>query len=117
VFTLTEDQRELAAMVREFAAELIAPHAVTWDREKHFPVDVLRKAAELGMGGIYVAEEHGGSGLSRLDAALVIEALATGCPSIASYVSIHNMVAWMIDRYGDEEQRARHLPALCAMTT
>jgi alkylation response protein AidB-like acyl-CoA dehydrogenase len=115
MFTLTEDQRDLAGMVRNFAGELIAPHAITWDQEKHFPVDVLRKAAELGMGGIYVREEFGGSGLSRLDAALVIEALATGCPSIASYVSIHNMVAWMIDRYGDDAQRARYLPALCSM--
>jgi alkylation response protein AidB-like acyl-CoA dehydrogenase len=115
MYTLTEDQRDLAGMVRDFAGEQIAPHAVTWDQEKHFPVDVLRKAAELGMGGIYVQEEFGGSGLSRLDAALIIEALAAADPSIASYVSIHNMVAWMIDRYGDEAQRARYLPALCSM--
>ena len=115
MFTLTEDQRDLAVMVREFANDLIAPHAVAWDHDKHFPVDVLRKAADLGMGGIYVREESGGSGLSRHDAAVIIEALATGCPSIASYVSIHNMVAWMIDRYGDDAQRARHLPGLCSM--
>ncbi|MCU1614367.1 MAG: acyl-CoA dehydrogenase [Frankiales bacterium] len=115
MFTLTEDQRDLADTVRDFALELIAPHAVQWDHDKHFPVDVLRKAAELGMGGIYVDEEFGGSGLTRLDAALIIESLAIGCPSIASYVSIHNMVAWMIDRYGDDAQRARYLPRLCAM--
>jgi alkylation response protein AidB-like acyl-CoA dehydrogenase len=115
MFTLTDDQRDLASMVRDFTADLIAPNAVAWDHEKHFPVDVLRKAAELGMGGIYVREESGGSGLTRLDAALIVEALATGCPSIASYVSIHNMVAWMIDRYGDDSQRARYLPALCSM--
>jgi alkylation response protein AidB-like acyl-CoA dehydrogenase len=115
MFTLTEDQRDLASMVRDFTADLIAPHAVSWDHDKHFPVDVLRKAAELGMGGIYVREESGGAGLTRLDAALIIEALATGCPSIASYVSIHNMVGWMIDRYGDESQRARYLPSLCSM--
>lgn len=115
MFTLTEDQRSLASTVQDFSAEFIAPHAIAWDHDKHFPVDVLRKAAELGMGGMYVREESGGSGLTRLDAALIIEALATGCPSIASYVSIHNMVVWMIDRYGDDEQRAHYLPALCSM--
>lgn len=113
--SLTDDQRAIAQTTLEFAAEHLAPHAVTWDQEKHFPVDVLTKAADLGLGGIYVQEDQGGSGLSRMDAALIFEALATGCPSIAAYVSIHNMVAWMVDRYGDAEQRARVLPGLCSM--
>lgn len=112
---LTEEQRALAETAGDFAAEHLAPHAVDWDRRRHFPVDVLRKAAGLGMGGIYVAEAHGGSGLTRADAVLIFEALATGCPSIAGYLSIHNMVCWMVDRYGDPEQRARLLPGLCAM--
>jgi alkylation response protein AidB-like acyl-CoA dehydrogenase len=115
LFTLTGDQRDLVAMVAEFTADNITPHAVEWDRAHHFPADVLSKAAELGMGGIYVQESSGGSGLSRLDAVLIIEALATGCPSTASYVSIHNMVAWMIDTYGNDDQRARFLTPLLSM--
>jgi alkylation response protein AidB-like acyl-CoA dehydrogenase len=115
LFTLTGDQRDLVAMVAELTADTITPHAVEWDRAHHFPADVLRKAAELGMGGIYVREESGGSGLSRLDAVLVVEALAAGCPSTASYLSIHNMVAWMIDTYGNDDQRARFLTPLLTM--
>lgn len=114
-FSLNEDQQALAETCRDFAAEVLAPKAVEWDQEKHFPVDVLRKAAELGMAGIYVAEESGGSGLGRLDAAVIFEALATGCPSVAAYMSIHNMVASVIDRFGSSEQRARWLPSLCSM--
>jgi alkylation response protein AidB-like acyl-CoA dehydrogenase len=114
-FQLTADQREIREMARTFAAERLAPNAVEWDRTKHFPVDVLRESAELGLGGIYVSEEHGGSGLSRLDAALVFDALAEGCPTVAAYISIHNMVAWMVDRYGSDEQRATWLPRLCSM--
>jgi alkylation response protein AidB-like acyl-CoA dehydrogenase len=114
-FTLGEDQLAVVEMAGAFAAERLAPFAIEWDREKLFPVEVMREAAALGMGGIYVAEEFGGSGLSRLDAALIIEALATGCPTIAAYMSIHNMVAGMIDRYGDAAQRARYLPKLCLM--
>lgn len=113
--TLTPDQVALAETARAFADEHLAPHAVAWDQAKHFPVDVLRKAADLGMGGVYVAEDAGGSGLSRMDGAVVFEALATGCPSVAGYLSIHNMVAWMVDRYGDPDQRARWLPRLCSM--
>jgi alkylation response protein AidB-like acyl-CoA dehydrogenase len=112
---LTEEQRALAETAADFAAEQLAPHAVDWDQRKHFPVDVLRKAAGLGMGGIYVAEEHGGSGLCRADAVLIFEALATGCPSIAGYLSIHNMATWMVDQYGSPAQRARLLPGLCSM--
>jgi alkylation response protein AidB-like acyl-CoA dehydrogenase len=114
-FKLSEEQVAIRDMARGFAAERLAPAALAWDREKHFPVDVIREAASLGMGGIYVREEYGGSGLSRMDAALIFEALATGCPSIASYISIHNMVAGMIDRYGNAAQRARYLPRLCSM--
>jgi len=114
-FTLGEDQLAVVEMAGAFAAERLAPFAIEWDREKLFPVEVMREAAALGMGGIYVAEEFGGSGLSRLDAALIIEALATGCPTIAAYMSIHNMVAGMIDRYGDAAQRAKYLPKLCSM--
>ncbi|HEX7389087.1 MAG TPA: isobutyryl-CoA dehydrogenase [Acidiphilium sp.] len=114
-FSLNEAQRAIAEMARGFADERLAPHALDWDERKHFPVDVIRETASLGMGGIYVREASGGSGLSRLDAALIFEALATGCPAISAYISIHNMVAWMIDRYGDATQRARFLPQLCSM--
>ncbi|MFI7869709.1 acyl-CoA dehydrogenase family protein, partial [Streptomyces salinarius] len=79
------------------------------------PVDTLREAAALGMGGIYIREDVGGSGLTRLDAALIFEALATGCPSVSAFLSIHNMCAWMVDAYGSDEQRARFLPGLVAM--
>ncbi|MFF4159980.1 acyl-CoA dehydrogenase family protein [Streptomyces sp. NPDC001678] len=114
---LTEDQRAIAETTLDFAREHLAPNAVDWDRDKHFPVDVLRKGADLGLGGVYVREESGGSGLTRADGVLVFESLATGCPSVAGYFSIHNMVAWMIDHYGDDAQRARYLPGLCSMET
>jgi len=114
-FELSEEQAAIRDMARDFAAEHLAPFAVEWDREKIFPVETLRAAAALGMGGIYVSEAHGGSGLSRLDAALIIEALATGCPTISAYISIHNMVAGMIDRYGSDAQREKYLPKLCTM--
>ncbi|MEW2580632.1 acyl-CoA dehydrogenase family protein [Streptomyces syringium] len=114
---LTEEQLALAGTTLDFAREHLAPHAVAWDQDKHFPVDVLRKAAGLGLGGVYVREDAGGSGLTRADGVLIFEVLATGCPSIAGYLSIHNMVGWMIDRYGDETQRARWLPGLCSMDT
>jgi alkylation response protein AidB-like acyl-CoA dehydrogenase len=115
LFALPEDQIAVRDMARDFAAERIAPHALDWDARKHFPVDVLREAASLGMGGITLREEHGGSGLTRLDAALIFEALATGCPTVSAYLSIHNMAAGMIDRFGSEEQRGRWLPGLCRM--
>ena len=114
-FELAEEQAAIRDMARAFADQQLAPFAIQWDREKFFPVKTMRAAAALGMGGIYVDEAHGGSGLTRLDAALIIEALATGCPSVAAYISIHNMVAGMIDRYGDAAQRARFLPKLCSM--
>ncbi|WP_370665186.1 acyl-CoA dehydrogenase family protein [Streptomyces sp. IBSBF 2507] len=112
---LTEDQQALVETTLDFAQDHLAPNALDWDRDKHFPVDVLRKAAGLGLGGVYVSEDRGGSGLTRADGVLVFETLATGCPSIAGYLSIHNMVAWMIDHYGDPAQRERWLPRLCAM--
>ncbi|MDO9407265.1 acyl-CoA dehydrogenase family protein [Patulibacter sp.] len=116
-FHLDEDQREIAAMARQFADDRIAPGAIEWDEEKRLPVDVLREAAELGLGAIYCAEEFGGSGMTRLDAALIFEALGTGCPTIAAYTSIHNMATWMVDTFGDDEQRARWVPGLASMET
>ncbi|MFC5391260.1 isobutyryl-CoA dehydrogenase [Bosea vestrisii] len=115
VFSLTEDQIAIRDMAQGFAAETLAPHAVRWDEEKHFPVEEMRQAAALGMGGIYIRDDVGGSGLSRLDAAVIFEALSTGCPTVAAYISIHNMCAWMIDRYGADEQRQKYLPKLCTM--
>src|SRR3569832_2740266 len=109
-FALNDDQIALRDMARSFAAEKIAPHALRWDEEKHFPIDVMREAAALGMGGIYIRDDVGGSGLTRLDAALIFEALAQGCPTISAYISIHNMSAWMIDAYGSVDQRMRYLP-------
>jgi len=115
MFELPEDTQALRETALDFARERIAPHAIQWDQERHFPVDVLREAAALGMAGLYVREESGGSGLTRLDAAVVFEALATGCPTISAFLSIHNMVAWMIDRWGDDAQRAEWLPPLLTM--
>ncbi|MGK8520339.1 acyl-CoA dehydrogenase family protein [Nocardia asteroides] len=115
MFTLDEDEKAIRDTARGFADEFLAPNALEWDEQKHFPVDVLRKAGPLGLGGIYVREDVGGSGLRRLDAVRIFEQLATGCPAIAAYISIHNMATWMIDRYGDEEQRNRWLPGLTAM--
>jgi alkylation response protein AidB-like acyl-CoA dehydrogenase len=114
-FSLTEDQIAIRDMAQSFAAENLAPKAVEWDQTKFFPVDVMREAAALGMAGVYIREDVGGSGLSRLDAALIFEALATGCPTISAYLSIHNMAVWMIDRYGSDEQRHRFIPKLCTM--
>jgi alkylation response protein AidB-like acyl-CoA dehydrogenase len=114
-FSLTEDQLAVREMAQSFAAEKLAPHAIAWDEAKHFPVDVMREAAALGMGGIYIRDDVGGSELTRLDAALIFEALATGCPTVSAYISIHNMSAWMIDRFGSDEQRKRFIPKLCTM--
>ena len=114
-FDLNEDQRSMQDMVLDFAREKVAPFAVKWDQERHLPLDVIRETAALGMGGIYVREDVGGSALSRLDAAVIFEALATGCPATSAFISIHNMAAWMIDLYGNEEQRQRVLPQLTSM--
>jgi alkylation response protein AidB-like acyl-CoA dehydrogenase len=115
VFTLDDDEKAIVEAVRDFADEMLAPHALEWDQDKHFPLDVIRKSAQLGMGGIYIGEDVGGSGLRRLDAVRIFEQLAAGCPTIAAYISIHNMAAWMIDCYGSPEQRERWLPGLTSM--
>ena len=115
MFELPEATTELQQVAQDFARERIAPHAIEWDQMRHFPLDVLREAAALGMAGLYVREESGGAGLSRLDAAVVFEALATGCPTVSAFLSIHNMVAWMIDRWGSEALRAEQLPSLLTM--
>ena len=114
-FSLNDEQVAARDMARAFADEVFAPNAIVWDEAKHFPVAEMRKAAELGMAGIYASEDVGGSGLSRLDAVLIFEALASGCPTVAAYMSIHNMVAWMIDAYGADAQRQKWVPPLCKM--
>jgi alkylation response protein AidB-like acyl-CoA dehydrogenase len=114
-FSLDAELIALRDMARTFADEVFAPNALAWDQAKHFPVAEMRQAAALGMGGISVAEDVGGSGLSRLASTLIFEALATGCPAVAAYMSIHNMVASMIDAAGSNEQRHHWLPKLCTM--
>jgi alkylation response protein AidB-like acyl-CoA dehydrogenase len=114
-FALTEEQQAFQATARDFAAAEMMPRAREWDENEIFPIETLRKAAGLGFGGIYVKEDVGGSALTRLDATVIFEELAQGCVSTAAYISIHNMAAWMIDRYGGEAQRRRFLPKLCTM--
>src|SRR5512139_3026145 len=114
-FELTGEQRAFQATAREFAQQEMMPQARVWDEGEIFPVEALRKAAALGFGGIYVAEDVGGAALSRLDATIIFEELAQGCTSTAAYISIHNMAAWMIDAFGSDEQRRRFLPELCSM--
>jgi alkylation response protein AidB-like acyl-CoA dehydrogenase len=114
-FELNEDQRAIEAAARRFARERLAPHAARWDAESFFPVETLREAAALGFAGIYVKSDVGGSEMSRLDAAIIMEELSAGCTSTAAFISIHNMASWMIDRYGNDEQRKRFLPRLTAM--
>ncbi|MFE7721747.1 acyl-CoA dehydrogenase family protein [Nocardia rhizosphaerihabitans] len=115
MFTLNDDERAIGETARQFADEFLAPNALEWDERKHFPVDVLRKAGPVGLGGIYVREDVGGSQLRRLDAVRIFEELATGCPAVAAYISIHNMATWMIDAYGTEEQRHRWVPGMASM--
>jgi alkylation response protein AidB-like acyl-CoA dehydrogenase len=114
-FDLSEEQRAIQHTARALARDKMMPFARQWDEDEVFPVDTLRQAAALGFAGINVSAEHGGSALTSLDATVIFEELAQGCPSTAAYISIHNMVASMIDAYGSSEQRARFLPALCAM--
>ncbi len=114
-FALTEEQAAIQETALAFAKERIAPHASEWDETSHFPVDVIRATAPLGMATIYVPADVGGSGLSRLDGALIMEALAYGCPAIAGYISIHNMVAWMLAKYGSEAQIRDWMPKLASM--
>ena len=113
-FDLSEDQLAFQATARSFARERLLPRAGEWDENKHFPAEELREAAALGFAGLYVDEAHGGTGLSRLDAALVFEELAYADPSTTAFLTIHNMVAWMIARFGNDEQRERFLPDVLA---
>ncbi len=114
-FALTDDQIAIQDMARKFTADAITPHAAMWDEEQFFPRDVIKSAAELGFAAIYVSEESGGTGLGRLEAALIMEAMAYGCPATSAFISIHNMAAWMIDRFGGAEIKAQFLPALVGM--
>jgi alkylation response protein AidB-like acyl-CoA dehydrogenase len=116
-FELTEEQRAIQGLGRDFAQGELLPHAAEWDAACTFPVEALRRAAALGFAGLHVRESEGGTGLGRLDAAILLEELAAACPSTAAYISIHNMVAWVIDTFGDAEQRQRWLPALLTMDT
>jgi isobutyryl-CoA dehydrogenase len=114
-FDLTEEQRAFQETARDFAAAEMAPFAAEWDAQGIFPVETLRKAAALGFAGIYVGERHGGSDLTRMDAAVIFEELSAACPSTAAFISIHNMASWMIDSFGDDVQRARFLPKMMTM--
>ncbi|XP_060902704.1 isobutyryl-CoA dehydrogenase, mitochondrial [Labrus bergylta] len=112
---LSDEQKEFQKVAFDFAANEMAPHMAEWDQKEVFPVETMRKAAQLGFGGIYVQPDVGGSGLSRLDTSVIFEALSTGCVSTTAYISIHNMCAWMIDTFGNTEQREKFCPDLCSM--
>src|ERR1700690_4458186 len=114
-FELNEDQRAIEEVARRFSRERLAPFAAEWDEKEFFPVAGLREAAALGFAGIYVKCDVGGSEMSRLDAAIIMEELSAGCTSTAAFISIHNMASWMIDRYGADEQRRRLLPKMTTM--
>ena len=112
-FSLNAEQHAIRDLALSFADEQMAPDAIQWDQEKHFPRDVIRSSATLGFGGVCVAEDVGGSALSRLEGVLIYDGLATACPCIAGYFSVHNMVASVIDRFGTEQQRKKWLPRMC----
>ncbi|HLO19770.1 MAG TPA: acyl-CoA dehydrogenase family protein [Sphingomicrobium sp.] len=114
-FDLTDDQLQIQEMARKFTADAITPFAAEWDEKHIFPKDTIREAAELGFGSIYVSEENGGIGLGRLEAALIFEAMAYGCPSTSAFVSIHNMASWMIDRFGSADVKQKYLPSMITM--
>ncbi len=114
-FDLTDDQRAIQHMARKFTADVITQNAAGWDEHNTFPREAIKAAAELGFGAIYVGEESGGIGLGRLEAALIMEAMAYGCPSTSAFISIHNMATWMIDRFGSEVVKAEYLPSLVTM--
>lgn len=114
-FDLTDDQREIQELARRFTADAITPHAAEWDEKHIFPRDTIKQAAELGFAAIYVSEESGGIGLGRMESALIMEAMAYGCPSTSAFISIHNMAAWMLDAFGSAELKARFLPDLVTM--
>ena len=114
-FDLTDDQREIQELARRFTADRITPHAAEWDEKHLFPRDTIKAAAELGFAAIYVSEESGGIALGRLEAALIMEAMAYGCPSTSAFISIHNLASWMIDRFGSPTVKAKYLPSLVTM--
>lgn len=114
-FALNEDQLAIQKMAQKFTADEITPFAAEWDEKHIFPRETIQKAAQLGFGSIYVSEESGGIGLGRLESALIMEAMAYGCPSTSAFISIHNMAAWMIDSYGDQDVKERYLPDLIGM--
>lgn len=114
-FELTEDQLAIQEAARKFTADRITPFAAEWDEKHIFPRDTIKEAADLGFAAIYVSEESGGIGLGRLEAALIMEAMAYGCPSTSAFISIHNMASWMIDCFGSDELKARYLPDLVTM--
>lgn len=114
-FDLTPDQREIQELARKFTADRITPHAAEWDEKHIFPRETIKAAAELGFASIYVSEESGGIALGRLEAALIMEAMAYGCPSTSAFISIHNMAAWMIDRFGSQTVKDKYLPSLVTM--
>ncbi|MFN4239269.1 MAG: acyl-CoA dehydrogenase family protein [Erythrobacter cryptus] len=114
-FQLTDDQLAIREVAQRFTADRITPHAAEWDAKHIFPREIIKESAELGFGAIYVSEESGGIGLGRLEAALIMEAMAYGCPSTSAFISIHNMAAWMIDRFGSAALKAKYLPDLVTM--
>ncbi len=114
-FDLTDDQRDIQELARRFTADAITPHAAEWDEQHIFPRDTIKQAADLGFAAIYVSEESGGIGLGRMESALIMEAMAYGCPSTSAFISIHNMAAWMLDAFGSPELKARYLPDLVTM--
>ena len=114
-FALNDDQRAIQDAARQFAEAELAPHSAEWDETKHFPVDVMRHAAEMGFCGIYTGEEHGGLALGRVEAALIFEELSRGDVSTAAFISIHNMATWMIDKFGSDDLRGRYVPSLVTM--
>ena len=114
-FSLTEDQLAIQELAQRFTADTITPHAAEWDEKHIFPIETIKQSAELGFGAIYVSEVSGGIGLGRLEAALIMEAMAYGCPSTSAFISIHNMAAWMIDRFGAQTVKDKYLPDLVAM--
>ncbi|MDY6922455.1 MAG: isobutyryl-CoA dehydrogenase [Pseudomonadota bacterium] len=114
-FALTDDQRAIQDAARAFADAELAPHSAEWDETKHFPVDVMKHAAQMGFCGIYTGEEHGGMALGRVEAAVIFEELSRGDVSTAAFISIHNMATWMIDKFGSDDLRARYVPSLVSM--
>ncbi|XP_075728753.1 isobutyryl-CoA dehydrogenase, mitochondrial isoform X3 [Rhipicephalus microplus] len=112
---LSEEQIQMQKTASDFAEKEFLPYMQEWDEKEIFPVEAMRKAGELGFGGVYISDQYGGAGLSRLDASVIFEALAKGCVSTTAYITVHHMALWMIDQYGTHEQKQRWLPDLCSM--